>query len=239
MSAYPTKRSRLGNAVGLDTPASVIELLHALRDAGLPGRPHPRRRRRPHGRAGRPLHLREPHAHPRPGRAGRRPPRRPPTTTAWFAARPPAPDEVDVDLGRPPGEVYVVPPPTRLPRRSVDAATGRGGTSCSPGSTSAACWSPSSRRGGSAPTPSAPTTPPTCPRPTTTWPSTAGSTPGGAPTPWSTSASTARSSGCPARPTPCRPPATPTPPSATCRSSTRSWSTTPARARRPSGAPTP
>ena len=34
LSAYPTKRSRLGNAVALDTPASVIELLHALRDAG-------------------------------------------------------------------------------------------------------------------------------------------------------------------------------------------------------------
>ena len=34
LSAYPTKRSRLGNAVGLDTPASVIELLHALRTAG-------------------------------------------------------------------------------------------------------------------------------------------------------------------------------------------------------------
>ena len=34
MSAYPTKRSRLGNAVGLDTPASVVELLHAMRDAG-------------------------------------------------------------------------------------------------------------------------------------------------------------------------------------------------------------
>jgi len=34
LSAYPTKRSRLGNAVGLDTPASAIELLHALRDAG-------------------------------------------------------------------------------------------------------------------------------------------------------------------------------------------------------------
>src|SRR6266511_2815074 len=34
LSAYPTKRSRLGNAVGLDTPASVIELLHALRDGG-------------------------------------------------------------------------------------------------------------------------------------------------------------------------------------------------------------
>jgi cobaltochelatase CobN len=34
LSAYPTKRSRLGNAVGLDTPASVVELLHALRRAG-------------------------------------------------------------------------------------------------------------------------------------------------------------------------------------------------------------
>jgi cobaltochelatase CobN len=34
LSAYPTKRSRIGNAVGLDTPASVIVLLRALRDAG-------------------------------------------------------------------------------------------------------------------------------------------------------------------------------------------------------------
>jgi cobaltochelatase CobN len=34
LSAYPTKHSRIGNAVGLDTPASVIELLHALHDAG-------------------------------------------------------------------------------------------------------------------------------------------------------------------------------------------------------------
>jgi cobaltochelatase CobN len=34
LSAYPTKRSRLGNAVGLDTPASVIELLHVLRRSG-------------------------------------------------------------------------------------------------------------------------------------------------------------------------------------------------------------
>ncbi|MGH9021600.1 MAG: cobaltochelatase subunit CobN, partial [Acidimicrobiia bacterium] len=34
LSSYPTKRSRLGNAVGLDTPASAIALLHALRDAG-------------------------------------------------------------------------------------------------------------------------------------------------------------------------------------------------------------
>ncbi len=34
ISAYPTKRSRLGNAVGLDTPESVISLLRALKDAG-------------------------------------------------------------------------------------------------------------------------------------------------------------------------------------------------------------
>ena len=34
LSAYPTKRGRIGNAVGLDTPASVIGLLHSLRAAG-------------------------------------------------------------------------------------------------------------------------------------------------------------------------------------------------------------
>ena len=34
LSNYPTKDARIGNAVGLDTPASVIRLLHALRDAG-------------------------------------------------------------------------------------------------------------------------------------------------------------------------------------------------------------
>ena len=35
LSAYPTKRSRLGNAVGLDTPASVVELLTAMRSQGF------------------------------------------------------------------------------------------------------------------------------------------------------------------------------------------------------------
>jgi cobaltochelatase CobN len=34
LSAYPTKRSRLGNAVGLDTPASAIDLLEAMGDHG-------------------------------------------------------------------------------------------------------------------------------------------------------------------------------------------------------------
>jgi cobaltochelatase CobN len=34
LSAFPTKRGRLGNAVGLDTPASLVRLLLALADAG-------------------------------------------------------------------------------------------------------------------------------------------------------------------------------------------------------------
>lgn len=34
LSAYPTKHSRVGNAVGLDTPVSAIHMLRALRDAG-------------------------------------------------------------------------------------------------------------------------------------------------------------------------------------------------------------
>jgi cobaltochelatase CobN len=42
LSAYPTKHSRIGNAVGLDTPASVVRLLAAMREQGydvgqLPG----------------------------------------------------------------------------------------------------------------------------------------------------------------------------------------------------------
>lgn len=34
LSAYPTKHSRLGNAVGLDTPVSTIRLLREMREAG-------------------------------------------------------------------------------------------------------------------------------------------------------------------------------------------------------------
>jgi cobaltochelatase CobN len=34
LSAFPTKHARIGNAVGLDTPASAVALLEALRDAG-------------------------------------------------------------------------------------------------------------------------------------------------------------------------------------------------------------
>lgn len=34
LSAYPTKHARIGNAVGLDTPASTLELIRAMHDAG-------------------------------------------------------------------------------------------------------------------------------------------------------------------------------------------------------------
>ena len=34
LSNYPTKDARIGNAVGLDTPVSVVKLLHALEEAG-------------------------------------------------------------------------------------------------------------------------------------------------------------------------------------------------------------
>ena len=47
LSSYPTKHARVGNAVGLDTPASAVVLLRALRDGRLrPRRRVPRGRRR-------------------------------------------------------------------------------------------------------------------------------------------------------------------------------------------------
>ncbi|MEU4876793.1 cobaltochelatase subunit CobN [Streptomyces sp. NPDC021608] len=40
-TAYPTKHSRVGNAVGLDTPVSAVRVLDALRDAGYVVEGHP------------------------------------------------------------------------------------------------------------------------------------------------------------------------------------------------------
>jgi cobaltochelatase CobN len=40
-TAYPTKHSRIGNAVGLDTPASAVRLLRALGEAGYRTGDHP------------------------------------------------------------------------------------------------------------------------------------------------------------------------------------------------------
>ena len=45
-TAYPTKHSRVGNAVGLDTPASAVRVLDALRDAGYGVTAYPDGRRR-------------------------------------------------------------------------------------------------------------------------------------------------------------------------------------------------
>lgn len=40
-TAYPTKHSRVGNAVGLDTPASAVRVLDSLRDAGYVAEGYP------------------------------------------------------------------------------------------------------------------------------------------------------------------------------------------------------
>ena len=45
LANYPNRDGRLGNGVGLDTPAGTIEVLRAMAAAGLSGRRHSRRRR--------------------------------------------------------------------------------------------------------------------------------------------------------------------------------------------------
>ena len=159
LSAYPTKRARLGNAVGLDTPASAIELLHALRDDGYRVDRIPTDGDALMDELADRVHLRPAGADGRPGRGGGRVAGPSPRTTTWFASLPDAArDGVESVWGPAPGEVYVADG-----RAAVHRA-----------STSAACSSRSSRRAASAPTRSARTTPPTSRRPTTTWRSTAG-----------------------------------------------------------------
>ncbi len=142
MSAYPTKRSRLGNAVGLDTPASVIELLHALRDAGY------RVDRIPDDGDALMAELADRFTYESPQltadqarvAAGRLPAAE---YTAWFDRQAPQlRSEVTSIWGEPPGEVYVVPTtPTDIsPARSVAPATDLAGKSCSPGWISVGCW---------------------------------------------------------------------------------------------------
>ena len=218
---FPTKHARVGNAVGLDTPASAMALLEALSTAGHRVENDVRGRRRAHPRADR-----------RPAATTRS---SSPTTSCGARPRgsesPNTPSVVRLaprraararpgDLG--PGAGRVVRRRRRLRHRR-------------PGARQRLPRHPAAARlrrepGRDLPRPEArarPSLPRHLPlaRPS-------------ASTRSSTSASTARSSGCRARRSASPTPARPTPASPTSRSSTRSWSTTPARACRPSAAPT-
>ncbi|HLF41852.1 MAG TPA: cobaltochelatase subunit CobN, partial [Acidimicrobiia bacterium] len=107
LSAYPTKRGRVGNAVGLDTPASVIELLGALAAAGY------RVDRIPESGDALMAELIETFSYEKASltaaQLGRAAGRVPPSVYAeWFAEFPAAlRDEVVERWGPPPGSVYV------------------------------------------------------------------------------------------------------------------------------------
>ncbi len=199
LTAYPTKRSRIGNAVALDTPASLLRVLDALATAGYKVAEVPDDSDAFMARLADGLTYDRPSLSPDQLALGRRPAagRRVRRVVRHPARRPSA------TRSRRRGDR----------RRARSASTGA--TSSSPASTSATWWWRSSRPGASARTPSAPTTPPTSPRPTTTSPSTGGSACRGegasAPTPSSTWASTAPSSGCRARAWARRRRASPTP----------------------------
>jgi cobaltochelatase CobN len=214
LSAYPTKHSRIGNAVGLDTPVSTIRLLRAMREAGydvgtaLPGLDPlpPVPDETPDTTAGNALI----HALIEAGgqdadwltgdqlseqtvriSAG--------TYQRWFDRLPDTLQHQMLDAwGPPPGTVFV--DHSRHPDGDIVTAA----SSCNRPGVSGRTQSPS-------------TTTPTCRSATTTWPPTAGSRRSSARTPSCTSANTATSNGCRARAWRCRRGAAPTPRSVTCR----------------------
>ena len=209
LSAYPTKRSRIGNAVALDTPASVIALLRRLRDAGY------RVDRIPDDGDALMAELIDTFSYEREtltaaqlGRAAGR--WGGDAYRSWFATLPAGvQEEVEEKVGQGAGHGL--------------SSTGRAGSWCSPAWIWATSSSPCSRPAGSGRTRSRSTTRRTCRRPIITWGSTVGWTRAGGPTPSSTRASTAPWSGCRARGWACRRRASPMPRWATCRWSTRSW----------------
>ena len=78
LSNYPTKDARIGNAVGLDTPASCHQPSARPEKCRVPGRGHPRGRRRPrppHDRTLQQRHRRPYRGAAPPGRRTRRAPR--------------------------------------------------------------------------------------------------------------------------------------------------------------------
>ncbi len=104
----PGKAAKIGNAVGLDAPASLLRVLAAMRDAGYARRRTARRRRRPDPRADRPLFLRRNLPDRRATGQRRRPRRRPTQYRRWFDDLPESQRrQMTEQWGPPPGEAYV------------------------------------------------------------------------------------------------------------------------------------
>ncbi len=181
-TAYPTKHSRVGNAVGLDTPASAVRVLDALRDAGYGVDEHPDNGdeliHRLINAGGHDVEwLTEEQLAAAPARVPLA------DYQAWFDKLEPELRQGMVDAwGEPPGNLYVDGDDIVL-------------ASLQFGNVVVMIQPPR----GFGRTRSRSTTTPTCPRRTTTWPRTAGWTTASAPTRSSTWASTARWNGCRAR----------------------------------------
>lgn len=212
-SAYPTKHARIGNAVGLDTPASAVALLQAMRQRGyrvgdLPGVEsndgdaliHALIECGGHD----PDWLTEGQLAGNPIRVSAKEYR------DWFATLPAELTDVVT--------AYWGPHPVSC---SSTVATTRTARSSSPHCERATWCSWFSRRAASGRTRWRSTTTRTCRPATTTWPPTAGSIPDSRTvsgrTPWCIWASTATWNGCRERRWACRRPADPTPRWAICR----------------------
>jgi len=106
LSNYPTRSARAGNAVGLDTPASAVRLLDALREAGylvpeVPANGDQLMHRLLASGTYDKEHLTEEHLARAPGHVAGEDYRR------WFDALPePARQEMERAWGSPPGQVY-------------------------------------------------------------------------------------------------------------------------------------
>lgn len=213
-SAYPTKHARIGNAVGLDTPASAVALLQAMRQRGyrvgdLPGVEsndgdaliHALIECGGHD----PDWLTEGQLAGNPIRVSAKEYR------DWFATLPAElTDVVTAYWGPPPGELFV--DRSHDPDGEIVIAALRAGN---------LVLMVQRRRAASGRTRWRSTTTRTCRPATTTWPPTAGSIPDSRTvsgrTPWCIWASTATWNGCRERRWACRRPADPTPRWAICR----------------------
>ncbi len=225
LSAYPTKRSRLGNAVGLDTPASVVNLLHAMRDAGF------RVDRIPASGDDLMMELADALTYERdtlsPSQSARAVGRwSGESYRSWFAGLPAdLQDRMTEAWGPAPGTVYT--DPSREHGSNAAAHRSDPGrddvdlvfTGIDLGGVLVTVQPPAA----SARTPSPSITRPTFLPPIITLASTAGSTRAGVPMPWCTWASTGPWNGCRASRWACRHHVSPMRRWATCPSSIRSW----------------